>query len=434
MAKGEIVAGSTDQTIDIFVPDSSSTTGAGLTGLMFNTASLTCYYRKGATGTPTALPLATQTVGGDHSDGGFVAVDGTNCPGQYRLDLSDTIVATAGRVYLYLKGATNMAPVLVEIEVVAVNKFDATRFGLSALPNAAAAAAGGLLTFGNGTGQIDPNSGAVPISGDLTTTMKASVNAEADQALADVGLTTTITGRIDAAITTRMATFTYTTPPTAAANATAVRAELATELARIDVGISTRLASAGYTAPLDAAGTRSAVGLASANLDTQIATLATAASLVTVNNNVIAVGNTVTALNNVSTAQVQSSCAAALTAYDPATGTEAAAIQSATDAVKVVTDALTAAAAAKLQKSTATMVVGTVTNAGLTPTTTQFEASDITEATADHYKDLVIKFITGALAGQGTSISAYSLNTGRGRFTVTAMTEAPANGDTFIVI
>lgn len=61
----------------------------------------------------------------------------------------------------------------------------------------------------------------------------AQVNAEADTALSDVGLTTTITGRIDAAI-------------------------------------STRLPTSSYAAPLDAAGTRSAVGLSSANLDTQL--------------------------------------------------------------------------------------------------------------------------------------------------------------------
>lgn len=47
----------------------------------------------------------------------------------------------------------------------------------------------------------------------------------------------------------------------------------------IDAAISSRLATAGYTAPLDAAGTRAAVGLASANLDTQIATLATPAQV-----------------------------------------------------------------------------------------------------------------------------------------------------------
>jgi hypothetical protein len=117
VSKRRIEAGATDQTIDVFIQDSSSTTGAGLTGLVFNTASLTCYYRKGATGTPTTLTLATQTVGGAHTDGGFVAVDGTNCPGQYRLDLSDTIVATAPYATLYLRGAANMVPCVVEIEV-----------------------------------------------------------------------------------------------------------------------------------------------------------------------------------------------------------------------------------------------------------------------------------------------------------------------------
>jgi hypothetical protein len=170
MAKCEILAGATDQTIDIFIRDSSSTTGGGLTGLVYNTASLTCYFRKGATGTPTALTLATQTVGGAHSDGGFVAVDGTNCPGQYRLDLSDTIVATAGKATLYLKGAANMAPCVVEIEVVSVNKFDAVRMGLTALPNAAADAAGGLPISDAGGLDID-----------------------------------TILARLDAAITTRLA-------------------------------------------------------------------------------------------------------------------------------------------------------------------------------------------------------------------------------------
>jgi len=101
----------TDQTIDVFIQDSSSAVGAGLTGLVFNTASLTCYYRRGATGTATALALASQTVGGAHTDGGFVELDATNEPGMYRLDLSDAIVAT-GVPYanLYLHGAANMAP------------------------------------------------------------------------------------------------------------------------------------------------------------------------------------------------------------------------------------------------------------------------------------------------------------------------------------
>jgi len=44
-------------------------------------------------------------------------------------------------------------------------------------------------------------------------------------------------------------TTSYTTPPTAATNATAVRTELTTELNRIDATISSRLATASYTTP-----------------------------------------------------------------------------------------------------------------------------------------------------------------------------------------
>ena len=131
MSKRWILAGSTDQTIDVFIQDSSSTTGAGLTGLTSATSGLTCYYRKGATGTPTALTLVSQTVTGAHADGGFVAVDGTNMPGVYRLDLSDTIVASAGMVTLFLRGAANMAQLPLEIEVVSVNPYDSAAFGLS---------------------------------------------------------------------------------------------------------------------------------------------------------------------------------------------------------------------------------------------------------------------------------------------------------------
>lgn len=42
-------------------------------------------------------------------------------------------------------------------------------------------------------------------------------------------------------------------------------------LTYLDAAVSTRLATSGYTAPLDAAATRTAVGLAAASLDTQLA-------------------------------------------------------------------------------------------------------------------------------------------------------------------
>lgn len=57
----------------------------------------------------------------------------------------------------------------------------------------------------------------------------------------------------------------------------AITSSEAPALANLDVAVSTRLATAGYTAPLDAAATRAALGMAAANLDTQLGALPTAA-------------------------------------------------------------------------------------------------------------------------------------------------------------
>jgi hypothetical protein len=93
-----------------------------------------------------------------------------------------------------------------------------------------------------------------------------------------------------------------------------------------------------------------------------------------------------------------------------------------------------AASAANLEKSASVILRGTVDTTNFSPTTTQFEADDITEATADHYKGRVIVFTSGALLGQATSISAYALATGRGHFTIAALTESPANDSTFVIV
>ncbi len=165
MAKREFLAGATSQTCDIFIQDSSSTTGAGLSGLVFNTANLKAYYRKGATGSATAITLATQTVGGAWSSGGFVEIDATNMKGMYRFDIPDTVLASTPWADLYFYGATNMAPVPVELAIVSFNPYDGVRLGLTALPNAAAEAAGGLYTRGTGAGQINQaNNGQVDVN------------------------------------------------------------------------------------------------------------------------------------------------------------------------------------------------------------------------------------------------------------------------------
>jgi hypothetical protein len=87
-----------------------------------------------------------------------------------------------------------------------------------------------------------------------STLTAAQVNSEADTALADVGLTSTITGRIDQAISTRLAAADYTAP-TSAPTVTAIRQEMdsnSTKLANLDATVSSRLATSGYTAPTSA--------------------------------------------------------------------------------------------------------------------------------------------------------------------------------------
>lgn len=93
----------------------------------------------------------------------------------------------------------------------------------------------------------------------------------------------------------------------------------------------------------------------------------------------------------------------------------------------------TTAPATRLGLSANTILPGTVDDT-VTPTTTQIECDDITEATADHFNGRLIIFTSGALQYQATRITDYALVSGRGRFTVETLTEAPANNDTLVIV
>jgi hypothetical protein len=93
-----------------------------------------------------------------------------------------------------------------------------------------------------------------------------------------------------------------------------------------------------------------------------------------------------------------------------------------------------AAAATQLAKSAAVIISGTVDNTGFAPTTTEFECSDITSAGADYYKNRTAIITSGALIGQARSIVAYTVTGGRGHFTVNALTAAPANAVTLVIV
>jgi hypothetical protein len=125
-----------------------------------------------------------------------------------------------------------------------------------------------------------------PTAGDFTSTMKTSIGtAVAASAVASVtgnvggnvaGSVGSVTGltasNLDVAVSSRLATSSYTAPDNA--RPTNFTSLAITAGGAVTAGtVSDKTGYSLTTAPLDAAGTRSAIGMASANLDTQLAAL-----------------------------------------------------------------------------------------------------------------------------------------------------------------
>ncbi len=109
--------GATSQIFQIFIADSSSTTGAGLTGLTNASSSLTAYYHRDTDTTATAISLVTMTVG-TFTSSGFKEIDATNMPGWYQFCPPNAALAAGAKsVAFHLKGATNMAPLPIEVDL-----------------------------------------------------------------------------------------------------------------------------------------------------------------------------------------------------------------------------------------------------------------------------------------------------------------------------
>src|SRR4051794_3797255 len=110
--------GVTSQTVYLFLQDSSSGVGAGLTGLVFNSAGLAASYVR-TRGSRAAITLATLGAANSaYSSGGFIEVDAANMPGIYRFDIPDAALASgADSAVVILKGATNMVPIAIEIDL-----------------------------------------------------------------------------------------------------------------------------------------------------------------------------------------------------------------------------------------------------------------------------------------------------------------------------
>jgi len=168
--KRQIVQGSTSVILEVFIQDSTSTTGAGLTGLTNASGGLTCYYHINTAAASVAVSLVSMTVG-TFTSSGFKEVDATNMPGFYALCLPNAAYASGTSVTACLKGAANMVPLPLEIELTQVNLQDAVRGGMTALPNAVPGAAGGVFIAGSNAAT------AANITGNITGNLSGSVGS-----------------------------------------------------------------------------------------------------------------------------------------------------------------------------------------------------------------------------------------------------------------
>lgn len=223
--------------------------------------------------------------------------------GWYNIAFSTTHTNTLGFLSIHITG-TGADPFDEQFQVIAFDLSDSVRLGLTALPNAAAAATGGLPTVdssnaikvqsGTGANQISLSSGLVALQADqavnttkwagtATTTSDIALSAAAVRAavgLATASLDTQITGiltsllryvqviiRKDAAIATD-----------AAAYLTLINADIGTGVGAYDNTTDSvqALRDQGDAAWITntAANIRAAIGIASANIDTQLSDVA----------------------------------------------------------------------------------------------------------------------------------------------------------------
>lgn len=127
--KRKFKGGMTSLSLPVVVYDNTSTTGAGLSGLTHTTSGLVLEYRRAGQSSWTSVTLVSKTLG-TYVSGGIVA-SGSRA-GRYEIDIPDAAIAAGVRmVEICLRGAANMHPVDIEIELDAVDYQDAAAFGLS---------------------------------------------------------------------------------------------------------------------------------------------------------------------------------------------------------------------------------------------------------------------------------------------------------------
>jgi hypothetical protein len=148
----------TNVSVTIRIIDSSD--GTPETGVVWNTAGIDLEYRREGAASVDITEATLAALTDAHSDGGFLHIGN----GYYRLDVPDAAFATGANGVLVHGTVTGMVVIGEYIQLVDYNPFDAVRMGMTALPNAAADAAGGLPISDAGGLDMDAMSG-ITLSG-----------------------------------------------------------------------------------------------------------------------------------------------------------------------------------------------------------------------------------------------------------------------------
>lgn len=187
--KRKFKAGLTSVSLPVFIADTSSTTGGGLSGVTSASSGLVLEYRRAGQSSWTSVtPVAGKTLG-TYLSGGIVA-DGS-LSGAYEVDFPDAAFASGVRmVVCRIRGVTNMLASLIEIELDAVDYQDSAAFGLSRL-----ASAGTAGSVGTGV-----TLAATTHTGAVIPTVTAVTNAVTLPSAATINITGNITGNVTGSV------------------------------------------------------------------------------------------------------------------------------------------------------------------------------------------------------------------------------------------
>lgn len=147
MLQDIVTKGSVDHSVELRIID--ATDGTPETGVAYNTAGIDLWYRREGEARVAITEASLSALTDAHTDGGFLHIS----DGVYRLDLPDAAFA-AGASHVSFGGTvTGMVVIGGKVRLVDFDLEDSVRMGLTALPNAAAGANGGL-PLGNASGQV----------------------------------------------------------------------------------------------------------------------------------------------------------------------------------------------------------------------------------------------------------------------------------------